>query len=352
VLQKQKLTPVGFHTKGSLATADGSQLPALREVVTDVDDDVAVDVSGLPVCRRDQLVAQDTTAAKRACGDAILGTGSGSVRVAFPEQPPFDSTGPLLLFNGGAKGGVITLFTHTYVNVPAPTAVVTTVKVTKERKGPYSTRFAVTVPAIAGGHAAVTHFELATLEGREHSFLYARCSDGSIRAYVQFKFRDGSAIQGGIVRPCTTAPARLLAAALEEAAPSREEYTAAVEPICKANGEASGRILDGVKGEVKRGELKPAAAQFTKAAAALRKTLTQLRAVPPPPADKAKLSRWLGYVKKEAELFQAIAQKLKAGDKFGAQAMAIRLNNNANLANNAALGFEFKYCSADSSKFT
>lgn len=352
VLQKQKLTPVGFHTKGSLATADGSQLPPLKEVITDVDDDIAVDVSGLPVCRRGQLVAQESRKVRKACAGALLGTGSGSVRVAFPEQPPFDSTGPLLLFNGGAKGGVTTLYVHTYVNVPAPTAVVTTVKITKEHRGPYGTRFSVAVPVIAGGHAAVTHFELATLEGREHSFLYARCSDGNILAYVQFKFLDGSAIEGGIVRPCTVAPARLLAASLEEAGPSREEYAAAVEPICKANTEASGRILDGVKAEVKRDELKPAAAQFAKAATALRKTLTQLRVVPQPAADTAKLSRWLGFVKREAELFQAIAEKLKAGDKVGAQAMAIRLNNNANLANNAVLGFDFDHCSADPSKFT
>ena len=78
---------------------------------------------------------------------------------------------------------------------------------------------------------------------------------------------------------------------------TREGYVAAVEPICKANTEASGKILKGVKGEVRAGKLKPAAAKFARAATALKKTWRQLSAVPKPTADTAKLSKWLGYVK-------------------------------------------------------
>jgi len=133
---------------------------------------------------------------------------------------------------------------------------------------------------------------------------------------------------------------------------TRAEYTTQVEPICKANTQANEKILKGVRGEVKQGKLGPASKQFTRASAALKKTLRQLRAVPRPAADEARLAKWLGYVKTEAELFGSTAKKLAAGNKVGAQAMVIRLTHNANLANNQVLGFDFTYCRFDPSKFT
>jgi hypothetical protein len=133
---------------------------------------------------------------------------------------------------------------------------------------------------------------------------------------------------------------------------TRESYVEAVEPICKTNVEANEKILKGVRQKVKAGKLKDAAKQFTRAATALRKTVTQLKAVPQPTADQAKLAKWLKYVSTEAELFDSTAKKLNANDKNGAQAMVIRLTHNANQANNQVLGFEFHYCRFEPSKFT
>lgn len=133
---------------------------------------------------------------------------------------------------------------------------------------------------------------------------------------------------------------------------TRETYVASVEPICKANTQANEKILKGVKSEVKAGKLAPAAVQFTKAAAALKKTLAQLEAVPQPSADRPKLTKWLGYIATEAELFESTAKKLKAGDKTGAQRMAILLTHDANLANDEVLAFDFHYCRVEPSKFS
>jgi hypothetical protein len=133
---------------------------------------------------------------------------------------------------------------------------------------------------------------------------------------------------------------------------TRESYTAQVEPICKRNSEANDRILKGIKGNVKAGKLKVAAAQFDKAASALKKTLAQLRAVPQPSADKPKLTKWLRYIKTEVQLFERTAAKLKAGDKLGAEKMAVRLTFTVKLANNEVLAFEFKYCHVDPAQFT
>jgi hypothetical protein len=133
---------------------------------------------------------------------------------------------------------------------------------------------------------------------------------------------------------------------------TRESYKEAVEPICKSNTQADEQILKGVKAKVRAGKLKVAAKQFSRASTALRKALRQLEAVPQPPADEARLAKWLKYIGTEADLFQSTAKKLKAGDKNGAQAMAIRLNHTAMQANNVVVGFEFHYCRAEPSKFT
>jgi hypothetical protein len=147
--------------------------------------------------------------------------------------------------------------------------------------------------------------------------------------------------------------ALMLAASLALGAePTRESYTAQVEPICKRNAQANERILKGVKAEVKAGKLKVAAAQFAAATSALKKTLAQLRAVPQPSADKPKLTKWLGYIKTEVQLFERTVAKLKAGNKVAAEAMTVRLTHTVNLANNQVLAFEFNYCHVDPSQFT
>jgi hypothetical protein len=156
----------------------------------------------------------------------------------------------------------------------------------------------------------------------------------------------------------TMGPAALAALALLSMAalalgaePTRESYTAAVEPICKKNAASSERILDGVKTEVRTGKLAPAATQFAKAASALKKTLAQLKAVPRPSADKAKLTSWLAYIKVEAELFEQTAAKLRAGDKAGAESLTTKLTRTVNLANLQVLAFEFDHCHAEASQF-
>ena len=133
---------------------------------------------------------------------------------------------------------------------------------------------------------------------------------------------------------------------------TRETYVAQVEPICKKNTEANSRILEGVRTKVRNDQLKPAAAQFSKAASALRTTLRQLRAVPQPPADAARLGRWMKLISEEADLLATTATKLRKGDKFGAQKMAVRLTQTANRANNEVIAFEFRYCAANPSQFT
>jgi hypothetical protein len=150
----------------------------------------------------------------------------------------------------------------------------------------------------------------------------------------------------------TVALALIVAATAFAAEVSRDEYKDAAEPICKSNTQANERILAGVRKEVRQGKLKPAAAKFTKASAALKKALKELEGVPRPAADEARLVKWFSYVKIEAELFATAGQKLKAGDKPGAEHIVTKLTQNANKANLEVLPFGFRYCRLEPAKFT
>jgi hypothetical protein len=143
----------------------------------------------------------------------------------------------------------------------------------------------------------------------------------------------------------------LLVAVPVALADERDEYREKVEPICKANTEANKRILKGVKGQVQKDQLVPAGGRFIRAAGALGKAVTQIAQVPQPPADAPKLTKWIGYLKSEKTFLQQIGQALKAENKFRAQKLAVKLNDNNTDANNTVLSFDFNECRIDSSRF-
>jgi hypothetical protein len=140
-----------------------------------------------------------------------------------------------------------------------------------------------------------------------------------------------------------------LAAAAEV---TRDEYVSRVEPICKRNTDANKRIFAGAKEEVKSGKLKAASARFSRAVAALDKTIRQLSAVPRPAVDEARLEKWIGYLEVESDYLGRIGKALAKGERGKAQTLTVRLNRNSNLANNTVLAFDFTYCKLDPSRFT
>lgn len=133
---------------------------------------------------------------------------------------------------------------------------------------------------------------------------------------------------------------------------TRESYREAAEPICKVNTQANERIFKGIRSEVRHNKLKPAALRFDRAAKALKGTVAQLKVLPRPPADVARLKKWLRFIEVEVSLFERAAAKLRAGDKIEAEKMVVKLTGNADRANNVVIGFEFKYCRFEPSRFT
>lgn len=206
-LPKNRLAPIKLRISGNISTVDGSHPPAAKFVIADFDKHGRVNARGLTVCRGGQLEARTTAAARAACRKAIVGSGKTTVRVEFPEQQPFFSTGPLVLFNGGVKRGVTTMYIHAYVNVPAPTAIVTPVKIRKIRKGRFGTRAIARIPRIAGGSGSLIRFNMAIkrtfkYRGKQQSYLLARCANGRFFAHGDIAFVGGPRIGGTVVRAC------------------------------------------------------------------------------------------------------------------------------------------------------
>jgi hypothetical protein len=208
-LPKNRLAPISLDINGTIAAVDGGHPPALRTVTVDTDKYGTVNAKGLPACTSGRLQAQSTTNAIKACPKAIVSLKGArtTVRVAFPDSNPFTATGPLTFFNGGVKGGTTTLFVHAYVNVPTPTAIVTTVRITRRRSGHFGLRSVATVPAIAGGYGSVLSYNFTidrkfTYKGRKQSYLLASCATGRFYAQAESSFSDGTKVKGSVVVPC------------------------------------------------------------------------------------------------------------------------------------------------------
>ncbi len=165
---------------GTIKTTDGTHPSAFRELVLDVDKDVRINTKGLPVCRAGQLEARDTKSARRVCGKTIIGQGNATAEIAFPEQAPIKVLSPLLVFNGGERGGKVTLLVHAFITVPAPAAIVTTVTIQRKGTGVHAI---AKIPVIAGGSGSAVSFKFTLgktyrYKHRQVGYFEARCPDG------------------------------------------------------------------------------------------------------------------------------------------------------------------------------
>lgn len=207
-LPRHQQVPIAANLKAEIGTNDGTHPPAIRSVIADFDKSIQIDAKGLPVCPEAQLVARSSAAAKKACSDAIVGSGEAEVEVAFPEQAPIYAKGPILLFNGGVRGGTTFLFIHTYVDVPAPTAVVARVEITHIHRGHFGLHTVSRIPAIAGGAGSVTGFKFKidrtfAYKGRKQSYLTASCPTGLYYTEGKVQFGDGTTLKITHILPCT-----------------------------------------------------------------------------------------------------------------------------------------------------
>lgn len=215
-LPKTKMAPVTVHVKGQISSASGGHPAAFREAEIDFDKNGTIETTGLPTCKGNELEARNTKDALKVCGDAEVGSGSGKIEISFPEQNPIAVNAPITVFNGGTKGGKTTLYIHTFITVPVPSAVVTTVTIKKVKKGRYGLNTVSKVPVIAGGSGSVLAFDINfgkkySYKGKQMSYISAKCTDGKFQAnIIKALFKNEAegpttttTLKGTVIRPCT-----------------------------------------------------------------------------------------------------------------------------------------------------
>ena len=211
-LPKDKMAPISFHASASVATVNGDHVPPALSTHLQVDKHITIDSTGLPSCTPGKIEATSPANARKACGPALIGKGTSSAQVEFPESEPFSAKGPLLAFNGPSTGGGYgghgypEQLYYIYVDVPVPTALVVVAKLSKDT-GRYGYRISVSIPQIAGGSGSLTAVEFTinrkwTYKGQQYSYLNAECADGRFYAQVETAFGGGTNLSGALVNSC------------------------------------------------------------------------------------------------------------------------------------------------------
>jgi hypothetical protein len=210
-LPRSSHVPIAIHFDGSFRTTDGSRLPDLNTVSIKFDRHGLIDTEGLPTCTAGELKSTLPTQAKRVCGGAFIGAGKVSAEITFPEQPFFNATGPLMIFNGVSTHGRHTLLMYVFAEVPVPSTYVTEVTVAQRPTGPV---LSAELPTIDGGYGHISSFDVSLgrkfqTGGRTHSFLSAACPAPSglpgasfTFARASYSFADGTSLNGTVQSHC------------------------------------------------------------------------------------------------------------------------------------------------------
>jgi hypothetical protein len=206
-LPKADPASITLSARSTIATADGTHLPALDFLNLEFDKHTGVYTKGLPVCTTAQLENTVTAQAKRACPDAIIGSGQAGAEIEFPEQAPFFAKAPLVIFNGPPKNGKPVFIFQVYAHVPAPTTFVTTAVIGKAT-GPYGTSVYIKVPTIVAGQGSLSFAELSihkkwVTKGKQQTLLYGTCPSGHFFVRGELTFKGGFKMAGKVVRSCT-----------------------------------------------------------------------------------------------------------------------------------------------------
>lgn len=141
------------------------------------------------------------------------------------------------------------------------------------------------------------------------------------------------------------------AAAPAAEAPTRSEYVETLEARCKPDAEATQRAMKGARADLRQERLVVAAEKFAAAKSIFGGTVREIAAVPRPPADAAKLSKWFGYLKRQEAYLGQITAQLRADHAIKAQRLTARFIHSGNLANNVVIAFGFDYCSFKFSRY-
>lgn len=203
-LPKKGFAPARARFNLDIRSSDANLPPPLQTATVQFDNQVKVQHKGVPVCPPGKLENTDSPAARKACGKAIIGTGSALAKVQFPGQGPLDAPSPITLFNGPPRGGNPVIIIHAYTTIPAPTTFIVP-GVLRRAGGGLQVTFQV--PPIAGGYGTLIHLDTSIgrkfkVKGKKKSYSNAKCSRGQLTLGGTFVYQDGTQNTTSYSAPC------------------------------------------------------------------------------------------------------------------------------------------------------
>jgi hypothetical protein len=156
----------------------------------------------------------------------------------------------------------------------------------------------------------------------------------------------------GIAMAAIALASAAAALAAEEApAPDRAEYVARLEGVCKPRALATERAVRGMRADLRAERLSTAAAKFSRASRLFAATVREISPLPRPPADRATLARWFGFLAQEQSNLRRIVTVLRADQPVAFQHASARFVKSGESADNVVLAFGFDYCYFKLSRF-
>jgi hypothetical protein len=143
----------------------------------------------------------------------------------------------------------------------------------------------------------------------------------------------------------------LAAPAQAAAEPSRPEYVAELEKICKPDSVATKRAVSGTRADVRSERFHRAARKVAKAQRIFAGTVQSIAQVSRPAEDRDTLSRWFTALRREAVALDRTAASLRAEDVPRFQRVWADFIHVGNKANNVVVSFGFDYCAFKPSRF-
>lgn len=218
-LPRRAMHPVALELQGKFSTNGSAHPSALREMVVELDRDIALDARRLPVCRGGRRdIRRSLAQIAKLCHDAIVGRGRADFEVEFPQQRPIRVASRMIVFNQATKGRAATLVAAAEVAVPAPTIVAMPIEVSRAHSRDFGLSAVMKVPVIAGGSGSLLDFRLRVKRlfghGRQRkSLVTARCTDSVFKlGFPKILFRNEAhtpgvpsvtVFRGGLAIPCT-----------------------------------------------------------------------------------------------------------------------------------------------------
>jgi hypothetical protein len=212
-LPRTEPAPISVFVAGHVEATHGGVPPQLRRMKVEVNRHGLLQAEGLPVCPVSQIKTATTREALRTCTPALIGSGRFWAHIVLADQPPYETHGRLLIFNG-REGARSMILAHIFTSNPFPSSFVVPFTISRIHRGAFGTSLTAPLPQALGDWGYVDRIKLNLkrkyrLHGRRLSYFNAACPapPGIDRApfplaRATFYFEDRKPLRGTVVKTC------------------------------------------------------------------------------------------------------------------------------------------------------